>query len=343
MTDYQDFLPDNSKSGMIFYWMGTYTPYTGWENSETGQQITYGWNFRAFFAFDTSVIPDHARVKYVAFFFRRQGDPLGSPEFYLLRISIGQFIGSSLDGTAEEWNGGEDMVALDERPADKYSCDLTQDGNSPFGHINKFGYTDVKVWDDSTQGSGDPQWATVFNLASDAVCQLVVAWTFPIMVATGEGSASMSATVRAASSATVTGVGSATMSASVHARAGATASGDGEATMGASVRAALTAAATGVGFCETAARTAHLMAASASGFGTGSLGSRLRHRGAATLTGYGSALLTLVAVMEPLAVHSAVRSVSPTDSATRSLSSGHSATRACEPDSAATRGARRLS
>lgn len=186
---------DNAKSGQLYLYTGSYTPHTGWEECETGRTNPFR-RWRAFFSFDTSSIPAHYQIEWVWFRIMRRAGLPGNPETYVLRFSIGTFIGAALDGNAAEWNGGTLMVTLNSPPATKTTVDLADDGEDPCPYVNKSGDTDLKIWDDSIQGFGDTAWETNFNTDTSSRCRLYVGYSIPSATLTGIGTLSCAADVR---------------------------------------------------------------------------------------------------------------------------------------------------
>jgi len=222
---------DPTKSGWLFRIGSNYYPSIGWNFCETGQIATQYVDWRAFFSFDTSEIPDHAQIEWVYFRVRRfiGNDPMGMPETYLIHFSLGSFIGDALNGTAEEWDGGDLMVSLDEKPSDKQTIDLAADGQDPCPLVNKSGETDVRIWDASTQGTGDDSWGTSFNKDADTLCKLFIGFSVPSATVTGKGSASAAAHVIHDAAVTASGTADATSGSTVVHHAGTSATGVGRA------------------------------------------------------------------------------------------------------------------
>jgi len=365
MLDQLFLSPDTSKSGTIIFFSGVYIALPGW-NCSTGQNTSVPTSSRAYLAFDTSGLPAGAQIEQVELFIRRGSDPVGEPEIYRLRFSIGSFIGESLDGDAGEWTGGDLMVTLFSTPADKQWLDLSSDGQDPCPLINPAGYTDVKIWDDSDQGSGDPEWSTSISKDQTTLTKLSVIYSTPSVTMTGRGSMSVSAEVRRGMSATLEGVGSLAVSGAVTASGAATLVGTGSLLVSASLlldpRPELL---TGRGTIDAGA-VLTLSAGSITVSGRGSLGAaaNLVLDVGATLTGVGSLnassalLLSLPAVtmtgrgllscsletyvdVEPYALHAATRSISSSHSGSRAVGGVHSSSVACEDTESGTRGPRR--
>jgi hypothetical protein len=280
---------DNAKSGRVNLDTGVYTATTGWDNCETGR--TTGVNrWRAFFSFDTSALPDDAVIERVTMNIRRRADGLGDPQTYWLKFSIGTFIGAALNGDAGEWAAGTQCKALDAKPADKADVIMN---TVALGLVNRTGDTDLKLWDDSIQGTGDPTWETNFNKNTSFRCKLYVRYTEPrSAIATGVGTASADGTVSGSSingTATATGVGTASATATLVIPGAATATGVGTAAGSAVLEVPGTGTATGVG---TASGTATLEipgAATATGVGTAAADATLWLMATATATGVGTA------------------------------------------------------
>ncbi len=197
---------DNAKSGRINLDLGVYTATTGWDECGTGRTNPFR-RWRAYFSFDTSALPDDAVIQKVTMMIRRRGDGLGLPETYRLKFNIGTFIGANLDGNAGEWTAGTLVQTLTVKPADKQAVVMDV---AALALVNRTGDTDLKLWDDSTQGSGDPTWETNFNPTTLQRCRLAIQYTEPrAAVATGVGTASASATLVIPGAATATGIGTA--------------------------------------------------------------------------------------------------------------------------------------
>lgn len=364
MLDGYTFEPTMAKSGKVQYLPpSTYFAGTGWNVCETGYDGGIPLYWRAFFSFDTSLIPDHAQIEAVSFRFRRRGDPLGDPETYRLKISIGTFIGSALNGTQEEYDAGELMVTLYARPADKDLVDLSTGGQNPCPYVNRTGETDIKVWDDSTQGSGDPSWNTYLNKDLSTLCKLEVVWSIPSASVTGKGFASCIGTVKRGGRSTVAGDSSAVLAGSVTAFANAAATGVSEAYAAGSIEARARGLVSGTGSASLEAYARRRAAALATGSGNALATANISVSAEMSVLGRGDAAciaaclmsaaaaatartyasLAASALVDPLAVYSGTRSVSATYGAARAVRTGHSATRSCGPDSVVTRGARRVS
>ena len=283
---------DNAKSGRITLIGGSYTAYTGWAECETGRLTAFN-RWRAFFSFDTSSIPDTAVIINCTMSIRRRADPVGDPETYVLRFSIGSFIGANLDGDIGEWQGGTEVTSLSVKPADKQTVDLT---TASYPYVNKSGDTDLKLWDDSTEGSGDPSWATKFNKNSAQLCQLNVDWIIPnlgVATATGVGTASAAGTVSGGieANATATGVGTASGSAVLEVPGVATATGVGMAMAAGTVEGVLfgVGTATGIGVISASAVLEVPGTATVKGVGTAAGTAVLEVPCSATVKGVGTA------------------------------------------------------
>ena len=297
---------DNAKSGQLYLYAGSYTPHTGWEECETGRTNPFR-RWRAFFSFDTSSIPAHYQIEWVWFRVMRRAGLPGNPETYVLRFSIGTFIGAALDGNAAEWNGGTLMLTLNSPPATKTTLDLADDGEDPCPYVNKSGDTDLKIWDDSYQGSGDAAWETNFNTDTSTRCRLYVGYSIPSATLTGIGTLSCAASVTYYGTATLTGIGTLSCTAMVISLASATLTGIGTLSCAAEVRSLL----------QMARHSASVSVSSS-------------HSSSVTLSGSRS--------------HSSSLTVSGSSSHSRSVtvSGVHTASLVCDPDDVAERGARRL-
>jgi hypothetical protein len=336
MLDQLIFAFDNTKSGHLYLYAGSYTPHTGWDQCETGRTNPFR-RWRAFFNFDTSAIPDHAEITVVTFRIRRGFDPVGDPDTYALKFSLGTFIGAALNGNVGEWNGGTHLLTLSVKPTDKDVVDLSADGGDPLSLINKTGETDLKIWDDSAQGGGDTGWATVFNKTTTERCELYVTFSVPSGTAVGRATASCSATVTHAASATATGVGEAEMAAGlILASAAATVTGRGTSDLDATVTHNAGATVTGVG--SSSARGHLILAGAAEVTGTGSavLAAHLELHAAGTATGIGTATCAgkIDVYFPPLAIHEDTISVVAVDGASIAVASAHTATISAAGDTA---------
>lgn len=289
----------DSKSGEVtFTPPSSYVAATGYASCRTGQNTITGSNWRAYFNFDTSSIPDHAQVTKVEFLIRMNTFQLeGMPDIYRLKFSIGTFIGAALDGNATEFNAGTLMVTLTgSKPTDNTWLDLDQQGGGPEPYVNRAGDTDMKVWDDSVQGGGDPSWSTDFN-TSKAKCRLRVTYQVPTATATGRGTASAAASVMASGSAIATGNGTGQAAGSVMTTGSGAGTGRGEARLVAVVLVAGTGSATGEGTAEASATVAAAGSGTASGQGLADLVAVVITVGSASVVGRGLAELDAVVIV----------------------------------------------
>lgn len=324
----------DSKSGQIYLYAGTYTPYLGWIQCETGRTNPFR-RWRAFFNFDTSALPDHSQIEAVFFRVMRRGDAMGEPETYALKFSLGTFIGAALDGNVGEWDGGTHLLTLDAKPATKTTLDLSDDGGDPCALVNKAGDTDLKVWDDSYQGSGDLNWETNFNESTTARCKLFVQYSVPSGTATGRGFATLSATVTHHAGATATGTGDAALAAGLLlATASATASGVGSGELAAIVIHFAGGTASGTGTATLVAVMIYDAAATATGVASATLAAALIYSAGGTATGIGTATLGAIFYVPPLALDERTISVASYDAASISIVARDSATIAVAPDAA---------
>ncbi len=291
----------DGKSGKITLTSpSTYVAETGSGNCQTGQDIIADQNYRAYFNFDTSVLPDGARVTGVAFLIRVPSfQPIGNPGVYRVKFSIGSFIGAALNGNSTEWNAGALMKTLTAKPLDNTWLDLAAGGTGAENHVNPAGDTDLKVWDDSLRGGGDLFWGLALN-ATKAKCLLRVTYQVPSGTVTGRGSAGAAARVRAAGRGTATGASLAEASVWVAVVASGVATGRGTAVTAAGVRIPGAALATGQG---EALVVAWVLAS-----------------GQVLATGYGAAACRLSAVYtEPVARHTGTRAIRVAQATTRSV------------------------
>ena len=241
---------DNAKSGRVNLDLGVYTATTGWDECETGRTTMFN-RWRAYFSFDTSALPDDAVIEKVTMTIRRRADGLGEPETYVLKFSIGTFIGANLDGDAAEWTAGTQCQTLTVKPADKQSVVMD---TVALALVNRTGDTDLKLWDDSIQGIGDPTWETNFNKTTLERCRLRIQYTEPrAAIATGVGTASASATLVIPGAATATGIGTASAAGVQVLPRSAVATGIGTASAAAMMVLTGSATATGVGTASAAA------------------------------------------------------------------------------------------
>lgn len=217
----------DSKSGRI-YWNGSsYTAYTGWAACQTGQDGDANHRDRAFFNFDTSSVPTGAVINSVKFLCRRRADPIGEPQTYQLQYYIGTFIGAALDGDVGEWTAGTICLTQVAKPLDKTTYDL---GAAAVNALNDSGDTDLRLADNSTEGTGDATWGTNFNKTASLRCKLVVDYTeaeLGTATVTGKGTASGSAVLELPNAATVTGMGSISATAVLEVPGAATVTGVG--------------------------------------------------------------------------------------------------------------------
>lgn len=341
MLDQYTYEFDNSCSGRILKFPTFYVPTTGWDVCDVGASFSTGpvyW--AAFFSFDTSNLPAHCEVTSVKFRVFRDTDPIGDPADYEIRFSIGQIIGGSLDGNAAEWNGGTEVLTLNEKPENKTTIDFA---SAACALVDKTGDTDVKILDHSTQGV-DLIWSTNFNKSTTERCKLYVYFTVPSATLTASSALSCAATVTHAAAATVTGVGD------LDARAGlllssasATMTGRGTADCAATVTHDAAATLLGVGTASISAAVTHPAAATLTGFGDLDARAGVIRAGAATLTGIGD--LSCAAKIDiwfpALAIDEDTISVVAVDSASLSVGSADTATIAVAPDDELTVGRRR--
>ena len=121
----------------------TYTPSLGSVACKIEKLILSGNEKRAMFNFDTKTIPDCKKITKVEFKPADRGiQPVNQPSGFV--ISLGDFIGSSLDGNAGEYDGG-DVVITKTTLTDLVFIDLSDDGRDPTTLINKSGYTAVSI------------------------------------------------------------------------------------------------------------------------------------------------------------------------------------------------------
>jgi len=336
MLDQYVFDFDNGASGRILKFPAFYMATLGWDWCDVGQ-ITAGTpvEWGAFFRFDTSSLPDHCEITLVQFRVRRDPTvPFGDPQFYQIRFSIGQFIGGVLNGNAGEWNGGTEVLTLSAPPFDKTTVDFDAAAKAL---VSKTGDTDVKILDHSTQGTGDSSWSKNYNADAANLCKLYVYFTVPSATVTAKGTASCSATVIHAATATATGVGGAEMAAHlVLASAAATVTGRGSADLEATVTHNAAATATGVGTSAAAASLILLGSAEVTGTGSAVLAAHLELHAAGTATGIGTATCQgkIDVYFPPLAVDEDTISVVAVDSASIAVASAHTATISAAGDTA---------
>lgn len=304
MYDQLTFEFDASASGNIGKIGSYYYSSIGWDKCNAGQNTGYNFFVGAFFRFDTSSIPDTAQIEKVEFRVRGyRTAPVGDPQTYDIKISIGDIIGGSLDGTAAEYNAGTHMLSLDARPADKTTLDLAADGNDPLSLVDVSGDTDIKILDHGVQGSGDAQWWAFFNKSTTERCKLYVYYSLP--------SATLTATCGLSCASVVEYHGAATLSA----------------TSDLSCAAQVTAFASATLTSISALTCTAMVTAQA----------------AATLTSrFILSCLAEVRNILPMARHSGTRAVASADSSELAVSGVHSATRACDPDDVSDRGERRV-
>jgi len=364
MTDELVLTPDLSKSGTIVYQYG-FTAYVGYD-CWTGQNENDGALSRGYLSFDTSGLPAGAEILYVNLLCRRGSDPVGMPTSYLLKISMGTFIGPTLDGNSGEWTGGTLTYARNTKPSDRELIDLASTGGSPELYVNRDGYTDLRIWDASVDSDPDDiEWATVFNIDEDTLCRLVIGYTTPSGTAVGEGDAGASATVTRGMSCEAVGVGSVVGDAALLLSGVCVAVGDCEVTGSAGLRLE---AGELVGVGEAAVACAGGLSLVTSGVATGEsevaatasrlLGASCEVVGIAVASAVAGVVLSSLLAeavgeawascilqhhvdVEPYALHSATRSIESTHSATRAVGGVHTAEVACGNQNTGTRGPRR--
>jgi hypothetical protein len=338
------YLTDGTSGKIVRYPLSTYTATTGWAACKTGEDTATAPNtyWRAFFQFDTSGILGSQQVENVSFIVSRaKVQPYGDPDTYELRFSIGDIIGGALDGNVAEWDAGTLAAELDERPLHSDLIDL---GAVGIAAINKSGNTDVKAWDNSTQGpGGNPSWGFDFNRKTGlgSKCGLRIVLSVPSASVIGRGFASCAAEVTHAASASVVGQGLASLAGYVEHDASASSVGRGFASLEGTIE--------------------RVGAGTAVGRGFASLEGTIERVGAATLVGRGFASLEGFLYIDPLALHVRTVAVSaadtatveaiPVDAATIAVASIDSAslvvvsqdtaTITVDPDDVATRGQRR--
>ena len=286
----QAFIPVMSKSGRVNNDLGAYSAAIGWDECETGQTDPFH-RWRAFFNFDTSSIDDSAVIISVTFSVRRRTDPLGDPETYVLRFSIGTFIGAALDGNVQEWGAGTEVASVSAKPADK---DMVPFSSAAHALVNLTGDTDVKLWDDSSIGGGDSNYGTNFNKNSGQLCKLNITWTVPqlgVATVTGKGTASAAGTVSGGIEgvATATGVGTVSASAVLEVPGVATVKGVGTTTATAVLEVPGAATVKGVGTAAGTAVQELPSTATVKGVGAAAGIAVLEIPGTATATGVGEA------------------------------------------------------
>lgn len=275
---------DNAKSGRVNLDTGTYSSTTGWVECGTGRTTAFN-RWRAFFSFDTSALPDEAVIEKVTMNIRRRADGYGEPETYVLKFSIGTFIGASLDGDVGEWTGGTQCQVLTTKPADKENVVMN---TVALALVNRTGDTDLKLWDDSSQGTGDPSWETNFNKNTTFRCQLYIQYTEARAgIATGKGTSSAAGTYEAPLNGTATATGKGTSSGTAVLEIPGSATAVGKGTSSATAVQVLTrsASATGVGFAAGLALIILTATASVMGVGTASGAAVLEIPGSAAATG----------------------------------------------------------
>lgn len=286
----------DGRSGKITLASSVFTAATGWANCKTGESAFGPTYWRAYFAFDTSAVPAEAEITSVSFLVvKRRSQPYGDPQYYVCKFSIGEFIGTTLDGDAGEWNGGTLAATIYAKPTGGQLISL---GSVGIAAIVPGGQTDVRVWDDSTQGTGDFSWGVDFN-QTFSKCQLRIVYSMPSAELVGQGLTEAAGNLEAAGSATITGEGVCSCAANVEAVGAATATGEG--------------VLDGGGLVE------RLGAATAIGEGILEGGAVLEIVGVATLIAEGLLAVAGVIYIPPWAQHSATRSVAASHVASRAV------------------------
>jgi hypothetical protein len=256
-------------------------------------------------------------------------------------MSIGDIIGGTLEGNATEWNAGTEMLTLYAKPADKTTLDLSDDGEDPTQYVDVSGDTDIKIIDHGFKGSGADSWTANFNKSTTERCRLYVSYYLPSGTGTAKFYGSCSAEVIHSASGAGTakghssGTGTAVRSGEGTGTAKGYSSGLGIAVRGgrgtgtakgySSGRAMLLALASGDGLLRGLAAAHAEIVANASAVGTAVF--------TATCSG---GFLT-----EPLALHTAARTLSHINNAIVSAPSPHHASVACGSTHDATRNPRR--
>lgn len=243
----------DSKSGKITLSSPSmYVAATGSANCQTGQNTLSQQTWRAFFNFDTSILPEGAQVTKVEFLIRVPKPPYIDPVVYRVGFSIGSFIGAALDGNAGEWSGGSYMATIYARATDNTWLDLAVAGNDPTGFVNTAGDTDIKVWDYSIGDTEHTFWTTSLNTTRDK-CKLRVTYSLPSATATGQGDAAATAGIVHPASGVATGAGSVQAVASMVSTGTAVVTGRGAASVASGVILPAGALATGRGTSAAAA------------------------------------------------------------------------------------------
>jgi len=291
-------------------------------------------------SFDTSSLPDHCTITVLAISIRRRVDePLGTPQDYILRFSLGTWIGATLDGNVGEWDGGTLRHTLYVDPPDKTIVNFS---SAAHADINLSGDTDLKIWDDSFRGTGDVGCDTYFNKLTDARCRLFVTFAIPSAEATGKGYASASGEIVGHATAEVTGEGeSAGTGMGVHSGSSSVTGSGSQTSKGTGVRVGI-ATATGVGDQTSVPWVIADATVTVTGVGYGTGSSEITARATATVTGVGYATGDGGIIQAPLAVHSTTISVSSSDSSTVSVGIVDCATISVDPEDSQTRNPRRL-
>lgn len=330
-----------TKSGHLELYAGSYTPNIGWDECETGRDNPFR-RRRAFFNFDTSSLPDDADVIAVSFRIRRRGDPLGDPETYRLKFSLGTFIGSALDGNVGEWDGGTHLLTVYAKPVDRDVEDLSDDGGDPCPLVNLTGDTDLKVWDDSTHGDGDGAWDTIFNKSTTERCLLNVMFQIPSSEVTGKGYASASGEIVADGTGEATGEGDAAASGFGIMDGESSVTGTGDAS-GDGVRTGLgVGSVTGVGSSSSDGDIVGDATGTVTGVGSTTASPWIITDVTATVTGVGSATASGGLDQDPMSLHVTSVSVGHTHTSTIAVGTAHSATISVDPEDTKILNPRRL-
>lgn len=154
---------------------GSYSVSTGWASCDIAKNDLLNTEKRAFFQFDTSSLPDDSIVTTVEFYLQEDlTQPSTTPDD--VYCYIGNWVGSSLDASADDFNGGNYMVAQSSGSLQASTWnDLSLEDNDPTGYISLNGTTDIALHciNNSPKNSGRN-----YNTSKNK-CQLRVTYDLP--------------------------------------------------------------------------------------------------------------------------------------------------------------------
>lgn len=173
------FLPVSAKTGQIQTNGLWFTVYTGGSSYNVYKCRTTPTERRLYYNYDTASIPDYGSVTGVGFRHTVLLTSNPPPVSWQTDFDIGTFIGVALDQT--DWNGGTN-VYTEIWPTSPFSKTIEMTSAS-FKHINKMGFTDLKLKDASLWDFSSPNcWGHTIYSNSRRGGQLYVNWTFRVNV-----------------------------------------------------------------------------------------------------------------------------------------------------------------